>query len=165
MITQSQIIELYKYDEWANFKLLDAIGQLENEELIRDLSSSFSSVRDTIVHILGAEELWLSRWMGEQGRTLLNSNDFSTVDTLTKRWGHFIVQLNSYLDSLKEENLMEEINYKNLKGIPYSLELWKQMLHVINHSTYHRGQVVTMIRQLKKQPPSLDLINYYLEHK
>ncbi|EGW37167.1 DinB family protein [Desulfosporosinus sp. OT] len=165
MITKGQIIELYYYDEWANFKLLDAISHLENEELIRDLSSSFRSVRDTMVHILGAEELWLSRWRGEQGRTLLNANDFSTVDALTKRWGEFKKLLNSYLDSLKEENLMEEISYKNLKGIPYRLELWKQMLHVNNHSSYHRGQVVSMLRQLKKQPPSLDLINYYLENK
>ncbi|AFM39857.1 hypothetical protein Desaci_0797 [Desulfosporosinus acidiphilus SJ4] len=165
MISKSQLIDLYKYDDWANFKLLDGIRQLENEEFIRDLSSSFSSVRDTMVHILGAEELWLSRWMGEQGRSLLNANNFLTADALSKRWSDFGKLLNSYLDSLKEENLMEEISYKNLKGIPYSLELWKQMLHVINHSTYHRGQVITMLRQLKKQPPSLDLINYYLEHK
>jgi len=161
-MNKSQIIELYSYNEWANRKLLNAVNHLENEELIRDLSSSFRSIRDTIVHIIGAEELWLSRWTGEQGRTLLKPDDFPTYTSLADRWNDFGDQLDSFLGSLTEEDLMEEISYKNIKGISYSLELWKQILHVTNHSSYHRGQVVTMLRQLKKQPPSIDLIYYYL---
>jgi len=160
-MNKSQIIDLYSYDDWANKKLLTAVSQLENEEYIRDLSSSFKSMRDTMVHILGAEELWLSRWMGEHGRALLNSDDFPTYASLTDRWDDFRNHIDQFLVSLTEEDLKQEISYKNLKGIPYSLELWKQMLHVTNHSSYHRGQVVTMLRQLKKQPPSLDLISYY----
>ncbi|SHI49188.1 DinB family protein [Desulfosporosinus lacus] len=85
-----------------------------------------------------------------------------TYTTLADRWGDFRNQIDRFLVSLTEKDLFEEINYKNLSGISYSLELWKQMLHVNNHSTSHRGQVVTMLRQLKKQPPSLDLIYYYL---
>ena len=65
-MNKGQIIELYSYDNWANEKMLSAVGQVENEEFIQDLSSSFKSIRDTMVHLLGAEELWLSRWMGEQ---------------------------------------------------------------------------------------------------
>ena len=99
--------------------------------------------------------------MGEQGRTLLNSDDFPTYTSLTDRWDDFRNQIDTFLVSLTESDLMEEISYKNLKGIPYSLELWKQMLHVANHSSFHRGQAVTMLRQLKKQPPSLDLIFHY----
>ncbi|EGW40563.1 DinB family protein [Desulfosporosinus sp. OT] len=165
MITKWQLVELYKYDEWANLKLLEAMIHLDNGEFTRDLSSSFNSIRDTMVHILGAEELWLSRWMGEQDRTLLNSKDFADHDSLVNRWSDFRKQLNNFLELVPEDDLVKEISYKNLKGIPYSLELWKQMLHVINHSTYHRGQAVTMLRQLKKQPPALDLITYYLDHK
>lgn len=160
-MNKSQIIELYSYDDWGNRKLLTAVSNLENEEFVRDLSSSFKSIRDTTVHILGAEELWLSRWMGEQGRTLLNSDDFPTFNSLAERWGDYRNQINSFLASLTEEDLTQEISYKNLKGIPYTLELWKQMLHVTNHSSFHRGQAVTMLRQLMKQPPSLDLISYY----
>jgi len=160
-MNKTQIIDLYSYDDWANKKLLTTVSQLENEEFFRDLSSSFKSIRDTMVHILGAEELWLSRWMGEQGRTLLNPDDFPTDTSLADRWDDYRNQINSFILSLTEENLTLEISYKNLKGIPYSLELWRQMLHVANHSSFHRGQVVTMLRQLKKQPPSLDLISYY----
>lgn len=161
-MNKSQIIDLYSYDEWANKKLLTTVSQLENEEFVQDLSSSFKSIRDTMVHILGAEELWLSRWVGKQGRNLLNSDDFPTYSSLVDRWDDYRNQINSFILSLTEEDLTQEISYKNLKGIPYSLELWKQMLHVANHSSFHRGQAVTMLRQLKKQPPSLDLIYYYL---
>ena len=161
-MNKSQIIDLYSYDDWANKMLLTTVSQLENDEFIQDLSSSYKSIRDTMVHIIGAERLWLSRWMGEQGRTLLNSDDFPTYISLSNRWDNFRNQINSFLLELTEEDLTKEISYKNLKGISYTLELWKQMLHVTNHSTYHRGQVVTMLRQLKKQPPSLDLIYYYL---
>lgn len=162
---KSKIIELYGYDDWANKKLLTAVSQLETGEFVRDLSSSYKSVRDTMVHILGAEELWLSRWMGEQGRTLLNADDFPTFLSLAERWDNYCQQITGYIMLLTEEKLIQEISYKNLKGIPYSLELWKQMVHVANHSSYHRGQVATMLRQLKKQPPSLDLIAYYLGEK
>lgn len=159
---KSQLIELYRYDDWANIKLLNAVSQLENEEFIRDLSNSFKSIRDTMVHIIGAEELWLSRWKGEQGRGLLNSDDFPTYNSLVQRWGDYRGEINSFLALLSEDDLAKEIKYANLKGIEYSLELWKQMLHVANHSSFHRGQVVTMLRQLEKQPPSLDLVYYYL---
>lgn len=73
---KSQVIELYAYNDWANKRLLNVVSDLENEEFIRELSSSFKSIRDTMVHILGVEELWLSRWKGEQGRTLLIPADF-----------------------------------------------------------------------------------------
>jgi len=91
---KNQIIDLYSYDDWANEKLMITMSHLENEEFIRDLSSSFKSIRDTMVHILGAEELWLSRWMGEQGRVLLNSEDFPTYTSLTGRWDDFRNHIN-----------------------------------------------------------------------
>jgi len=164
-MNKSQIIELYSYDHWANEKLLSAVSQLEQEEFLEDLASSFKSIRDTLVHYLGAEELWLSRWMGEQGRTLLTPDDFPTFSSLVHRGDDFNHHLQGFLVSLTEEDLMEEISYTNTKGIDCSLVLWKQMLHVTNHSSYHRGQVVTMLRQLKKTPPSLDMIYYYLGNK
>lgn len=161
-MNKTQIIELYSYDEWANTKILTALGDLENEEYIQDLSSGFKSIRDTMVHLLGTEELWLSRWMGEHGRILLNPEDLPTYSTFVDRGGAFRNQLQVFLVSLTEEDLLEEISYETVRGEAYSLELWKQMLHVTNHSSHHRGQVVTMLRQLKKAPPSLDMIHYYL---
>ncbi|AET69072.1 hypothetical protein Desor_3591 [Desulfosporosinus orientis DSM 765] len=161
-MNKQQIMELYGYNDWANHKLFEAMSSLEHEEFSRNLGSSFGSMRDTLVHIVGAEELWLSRWRGEQGRTLLKAEDFPDYSTLAEHWYNFQSQMRGFLESLAEEELQEIISYKNIHGNPYSLELWKQMLHVINHSSFHRGQIVTMLRQLKKQPPSCDLVYYYL---
>lgn len=161
-MNKQQILELYGYNEWANNKILEAMSRLDHEEFIQDLGSSFGSMRDTLVHILGAEELWLSRWRGEQGRTLLKAEHFPSYSTLAERWNDFISQIGGFLESLSEGDLQEVINYQDTHGNPYAIELWKQMLHVTNHSSFHRGQIVTMLRQLKKQPPSMDLVYYYL---
>lgn len=157
-----QIYELYSYNDWANEKLFEFAASLNIVDFTRDLSNSFSSIRDTVVHILGAEELWLSRWMGEEDRMLLDASTFPDFATVNNRWRDHRLNITNFVSALTDNDLTQVISYKNLTGTPYSLELWKQMLHVINHASYHRGQVVTMGRQLNLQPPSLDLIYYYL---
>ena len=164
-MNSAEIYELYSYNNWANEKLLEFVGTLDLGDFNRDLLNSFSSIRDTVVHILGAEELWLSRWMGEEGRVLLDASTFPDVKSVNNRWSVHRPNINSFVSSMTDDHLTRFISYKNLKGIAYSLELWKQMLHMINHSSYHRGQIITMCRQLNLQPPSLDLISYYLGHR
>ncbi len=157
-----QVIELYEYNNWANDKLLTFTGSWEPDNFHHNFSSSFGSIHSTFVHILGAEELWLSRWVGETDRQLLNSGDLPNYPSVKERWTVHKSHLNQFLSSLTEDKLVEDISYKNIKGVVYSLQLWKQLLHLSNHSSYHRGQIVTMIRQLDLQPPSTDLIYYYL---
>lgn len=158
----SQVVELYEYDCWANEELLSIIEGIEFERLIQNVESSFGSIRDTLVHILGAEELWLSRWNGQAIRGLLDPNNFGNYVVLKNRWALHSSKLMKYLSDINDEKLMKPLSYTNIQGINYTTELWKQMLHVVNHSSYHRGQVVTMMRQLSIQPPSLDLIYYYV---
>jgi uncharacterized damage-inducible protein DinB len=93
---------------------------------------------------------------------LLYASNFPDVKSVNDRWCVHKSNINNFGLSLTDNHLSKFISYKNLKGIEYSLQLWKQMLHVVNHSSYHRGQIVTMGRQLNLQPPSLDLIYYYL---
>jgi uncharacterized damage-inducible protein DinB len=164
-MNSAEITELYSYNNWANDKLLQFIGTLNSVDFTRDMSNSFGSIRDTVVHILSAEELWLSRWIGEESRMLLDPSTFTDFGSINNRWGVHQSNINHFSSSLTDDDLTQLISYKNVKGIPYSLELWKQMLHMVNHSSFHRGQVITMGRQLKLQPPSLDLIYYYLAHR
>jgi uncharacterized damage-inducible protein DinB len=114
---------------------------------------------------VSAEELWLSRWLGVEGRVLLDAGTFPDVKSINDRWCIHISNINNFVSSLTDDHLTKRISYKNLKGIEYSLQLWKQMLHTVNHSSQHRGQIVTMGRQLNLQPPSLDLIYYYFGHR
>ena len=160
-----QITDLYGYNNWAGDKILAFLDGLEPAVFTRDLGNSFPSLRDTLVHILSAEELWLSRWLGEAGREMLNPADFPAVAAVQEGWTEHDRMLQKFISSLSDTELQKVVAFKNLKGIPYSLELWKQMQHVVNHSSFHRGQIITMARQLGLQPPSMDLIYYYLGEK
>ena len=62
---------------------------------------------------------------------------------------------------LTEENVTRIASYQDTKGNPYTTELWKIVLHVVNHGTHHRGQVSGFLRTMGHVPPPLDLIAYY----
>ncbi|MBI1872743.1 MAG: DinB family protein [Acidobacteria bacterium] len=156
-----RILELYRYNTWANGRVLDAASRLSSEALLKDLGSSFPSVRDTLVHISGAEWVWLQRWRGSSPKALPSAWDFPTLDAVKTRWIEIERDQAAYLRTLTEEALDTEIPYINFKGQPFKYPLWQQLSHVVNHSTYHRGQVTTMVRQLGAEPVSTDLLRYY----
>ena len=68
-----------------------------------------------------------------------------------------------FLDDLAPERLNDVVEYKNTKGETWRYPLWQQLHHVVNHSTYHRGQVTTMLRQLGAEPLGTDFLVYYDE--
>lgn len=77
---------LYHYNSWANHRMLDASSTLSPEQFARELRSSFSSVRDTVVHIMGVEWLWLERWNGRMPTALLCGAEFPDVASIRLRW-------------------------------------------------------------------------------
>lgn len=151
---------LYDYNRWANARALDAAAVLTPEQFSKDLGSSFRSVRDTLAHILAAEWIWLERWKGALPMALLDAADFPSVDALKSRWAEVERGQQDFIHSLPAE-LEGVIHYANLKGQKFAWPLWKLMLHVVNHSTYHRGQITTLLRQLGAKPLSTDLTAFY----
>lgn len=161
---QSQLeflTELYRYNRWANHKALDAASSLDPESFTRELGNSFSSVRDTLVHILGAEWIWLERWNGRFPRALLPAAEFLDSAAIAQRWKQVEEGQIAFLNALPPSDLNQTLSYLNQKGETWSYPLWQQMVHVANHSTYHRGQVTTLLRQLKAQPATTDFLKYY----
>lgn len=157
----STIRTLYQYNTWANGRVFDATAALPPEAFLRDLGNSFPSIRDTLVHIVGAEWVWLERWHGNSPPRLPPGSDFSSHDAVRARWAEVERDQARYLAALTEDILAREVAYTNLKGQPFRYPLWQQLLHVVNHSTYHRGQVTTMLRQLGARPVSTDLLVFY----
>jgi uncharacterized damage-inducible protein DinB len=154
---------LYDYNSWANHRALEACAALSEEQFTRDLSSSFRSVRDTLVHILGAEWLWLERWHGRSPNGLLSAADFPDLESVRRRWAEVERNLLDYIASLTPEDLQRVIQHKTTKGVPQAQPHWQMLEHLVNHGTYHRGQVTTMLRQLGAKPAALDLIVFYRE--
>jgi uncharacterized damage-inducible protein DinB len=154
---------LYDYTGWADAKMLEAAAKLGPEQWTRDLASSLKSARDTVVHIASAQGIWLSRWKGESPKGMWTAADYPTPASIREKWEPLKAELASFVAAQTEESLKQPLSYKNLKGEPVTFPLGPLMLHVANHSTYHRGQVTTLLRQLGAQPVSTDLVLYCLE--
>lgn len=164
-MNRSDIRHLFDYTEWANALALEAAGELSDENLRRDVGISHASIFGTLLHMAGAEWIWLERWQrrspaGKDAWSLWKTETCPELVTLNQRWREVARRRAQFISELDESRLMAELPFKLLSGDPNSLPLVDQMQHVANHATLHRGQVVGMIRQLGIAPPSTDLLFY-----
>jgi len=158
MIPLQTLKELYEYNYWARDRQLAACAPLTREEFLRPLGSSFSSLRDTLAHLLGAEWIWLERWRGNSPRTILAAEEFPTREKIAERWREVERGMREYLGGLNEEALLRPLTYVNLKGETWTYALWQTLFHLVNHQSYHRGQVTTLLRQLGAQAVPVDYL-------
>jgi uncharacterized damage-inducible protein DinB len=152
---------LYAYNRWANACALEAASKLTEEQYARDLSSSFRSVRDTLTHILAVEWIWLRRWKGTSPKTFYDPADFPNVEALRAKWAEVEAEQMEFVDNLTDDSLNAMIAYVNTKGETWTYALWQMLQHLVNHSTYHRGQITTMLRQLGAEPVATDFLLYF----
>jgi uncharacterized damage-inducible protein DinB len=161
----TDIRHLFDYTEWANGLALNAAAGLTEENLRRDFNISHGSILGTLVHMAGAEWIWLERWKGnsppkKEAWALWTNEACPDLKTLNQRWRDVVDRRTRFISELDESRLMSELAFKLLSGDPNSMRLVDQLQHVANHATLHRGQVVGMIRQLGLAPPSTDLLFY-----
>ena len=144
--------------------MLAAVETLTPEQYTKDLGNSFKSVRDTVVHIYFAEWIWYSRWMGNSPLHGVNAAEFPDVGAIRRVWSEHETKMRSLLDGLSEQGVDRVYEYKNLAGQDFKRIFWHMFQHVVNHATYHRGQVTTLVRQLGANPGKpQDLIAFYRE--
>jgi len=162
-MTPEEMRGLYDYNAWANHRSLDAAANLTNEQFLKPMGSSFASVRDTLAHVCGAEWVWLERFQGRSPSLLPDVSECADVDRLRRKWAEQEARLLPFVAKLTQEDLHRVMEYNTLKFGVYSNPLWQSMQHVVNHGTYHRGQITTLLRQLGAQPILTDLMHYYRE--
>ena len=148
--------QLAAYNMWANGVLLDTLKKLPEDIHQKETPSSFNSLQKTIVHMWNSESVWWQR-MKLQERIIepkdsFNGNTSDAIDSLllqNKQWTEWI-------NNAQEHHLDHVFQYRNFKGEQFKQPLFQMLLHVFNHGTYHRGQIVTMLRQLEieKIPPT-----------
>lgn len=160
MISKEDIDQLYRYNRWANGAILKTVENLNAEQFNQKLGGSFPSVRETLVHMMGAEWVWLKRWKGVSPPGLLNAAEFPALDSIKTKWREVETEQMDFVGQLTDLSLKEPLRYKNLKGEPFEYPLGRAMQHLVNHGTYHRGQVTNFLRQLGAQPVSTDFIVY-----
>jgi uncharacterized damage-inducible protein DinB len=163
-MTVEDLNTLLDFHYWALGRVLDAADQLTPEQFTRDLHSSFKSVRDTLAHLYSAEWAWHERWHGTSPTAHLSFERFPDVASLRQAWATHEEKMRGFVASLPSDEIARVIEYRALNGSPGSAPIWQMVQHVVNHGSYHRGQLTTMFRQLGVAPAkSMDLIGYYRE--
>src|SRR5438094_6708132 len=140
-MTLQDLRSLLEYHYWARDRMLAALEALTPEQYTRDLGSSFRSIRDTAVHVYAAEWAWHSRWQGQSPTALLGSDAFADLGALREAWSAHEVKMRAFLDTVGEAGLDRVIEYKLLSGEPGASPFWQMLQHVVNHASYHRGQI------------------------
>jgi uncharacterized damage-inducible protein DinB len=159
----NEFLELFAYNAWANRIIFDAVAppRLPEEQYFRDLKSSYGGIHGTLAHIVWAEQLWLHRWLGKPNPAVPQGTDLKSLADIRARWDEVEAQRGRFLSGLADADLEATRVVKPSSGGEYVHSLRQMFRHFINHSSYHRGQIVTLMRQLGSKPPSTDLILFY----
>ncbi len=157
------LADLYAYNGWANERVRASIQDLDPEAFERDLGASFGSLQGTVAHLVSAQWNWLRRWKRQSAKQPLPLEQFSSPEEANRRWAEVDQDLASYVGGLDSENLQQPLVLTTPQGRTVSNPLWQAMLHVVNHSSYHRGQIAALLRQVGATPQGTDLILYYRE--
>ena len=157
------VLDLYAYTRWADARMLGGVDALTAEQFTRVLGGSFPSVRDTLVHVLQANWVWLSRWKGSADGAVPDLGECNTPALVRARWDELTAAQSAFLDDLTDHALARPIAIRTRSGLATEMPLVDSMRHVANHATYHRGQVTTYLRQLGAKAVSTDLLYWQVE--
>ena len=155
--------ELLLYMLWADRLMLAAVRQVRPGDLTRDAGVSFGSLLGTMAHMEGANRLWLSRLSGNPLERAPSIHDYADLPSWIHAWEETAAGLEAFLAPLSDEQLAAPLTWTNTAGNTYTLPLWQLVTHMVNHNSYHRGQVVSLLRQMGYEAPSTDLVYYYAE--
>ncbi|PYN90736.1 MAG: hypothetical protein DMD87_00895 [Candidatus Rokuibacteriota bacterium] len=156
-MTSELVRTLYRYNAWATARILERAARLRPDELAAPSGASFSSVRETLVHIMAAQWIWLARWQGTSPTSLLDGG-FPDVASLRARWDQIERETQRFVAGLTDADLAKVVEYRNTRGERWAYPLWQQVVHQVNHATQHRGEVAAALTELGHSPGDLDLL-------
>lgn len=163
-MNHADLEQLLDYHYWARTRMLDAAARLSPDDFTRDVISSFRSVRDTVGHIYGAEWAWHQRWIGHSPAKMIDTSGFLDVPTLRSAWDLLETQVRMFVRDAGDDGVHRVWEYKSFAGMTGRSTLAEMVQHLVNHASYHRGQVVTLLRQLGAPPAQgMDLILFLRE--
>jgi uncharacterized damage-inducible protein DinB len=152
---------LLDYNYWARDRMYEAFAPLTAEQATRDLGGSFGSIHDTVTHLLSAELVWYGRWHGESP-ALLTGAAFPDLAAIRQAWIAHESKMRAFVADLGDAGVERTFEFKMFSGQQTEAPFWQMLQHVVNHGSYHRGQITNKLRQLGAQPAkSLDMIAFY----
>jgi len=147
---------------WANDIVCSWLEKISGDQWSKEVASSFNSIQETVLHIAAAEHIWFQRMNKEKDHVWLQSGFAGTKDEHMALWKKTSAALKHFVETFDEKDLPANLDFKRLNGDAYSMPYYELLAHVFNHSTYHRGQIVTMLRQVGfTNVESTDLLGFY----
>jgi uncharacterized damage-inducible protein DinB len=160
MTSAKELRTLYEYSYWADGKLLDAISQLTPEQFTRSVAGSYGSIRNTLVHMLSAEWVWLDRCGGPPRGPALVAADYPTLESLMDRRRQVSAYVREFLSNVNDEDLARVVDF-SFGDARYAMTMGELMHHAAIHGVHHRGQVALLLRSLGYAPGNFDILFYY----
>jgi len=152
---------LFDYGYWANRKLFDVLVQLTPAQFTEQVTGSYGSIRNTLVHIMSAEWGWIERCGGAHRGPRLNAADFPTVDAVTEQWTRVEGYLRDFLATLRDEDLDTVVEFTLGDRPKQAMSVGQMLHHAAVHAVHHRGQIAVLLRSLGYVPGDFDMLYYY----
>jgi uncharacterized damage-inducible protein DinB len=149
------------YTRWANTRFVDTLRKVDDNLFYEELKSSFSSIAKTLLHMADADTVWLRRMEGEIPTQWPSANFKGSTEDILDGVIKSSEKLVNFIKSKPEHFLRQEFTYRTMKGDVFTDTIESIIYHIVNHGTYHRGQLTTMMRELDITPlVGTDIILY-----
>lgn len=162
---RDDVLEQYAYHHWATDRVLNAIAALTAGQLDADWGGSFGTGRALVRHVVGVEHLWCERWNGRSPKGLPEYPATHAGRDFLAEWKKVRAEQEAYLGGLSRDLLKGELTYVNIKGERWTYRLAEILAHVVNHGTYHRGQLTHLLRDRGIAAPSTDYLIFIQERR
>ena len=159
---QDDFTSLFAFNRWANAKMLDACRKLTAEQYVAEPVPGWSSVRATVFHIALVTELWLRGLMADPDDSIPTAVEFATVADAERLLDRAYRRLDELLPTLTPERLATPVTLRR-GGRVATLPPWALLRHLVNHTTYHRGQVAYKLKRFGIQQPETDFVYWVFE--
>jgi uncharacterized damage-inducible protein DinB len=161
-MTAQEVRTHIRYSGWASRKALEAALALSPEDRVKPMSVSHESIAKTLAHIYFGDAIWYSR-IADPGYPAPSHDALPSLDVVVEEWPRLQAKWEAWADAATDSDLARQVHFNSRFFGDAGLPAWQIVMHVVNHGTLHRGQIVGMLRQLGVKPPATDLVFYYFE--
>jgi len=146
-MTKKYLLEIANYSNWVDNAVIKWLEQINDEQWQKEIASSFNSIEKTVTHIVSAKKVWINFWQNVPNPVFLSTEFKGTKNELIEIWKKAMDDYKNFIKNYPEENYSQIISFK-VRGEEWKMEFAQTVLHHNNHATYHRGQLVTLLRQV-----------------
>jgi uncharacterized damage-inducible protein DinB len=162
-IMRDELAALFEYNRWADDRMIASIRLLTPQQYTRQPAADCRSVHGTLVHMADATLIWVRRLQGETVRSRIDEASMPTLEDAVRFLDRSHQAVAGLHSTLTAEALAGELSYIDLEGQPRALPVWVVLRHLVNHSSYHRGQIAARLIDAGIEPPLLDLMLWAMQ--